>query len=57
MEKDNKKKKTTKKPISMHENIGYWCDCCSCEAEDRWAELADEFDIDLNDYEEPDEQK
>ena len=37
--------------LSMHENIGYWCDCCCCEAEDRWRELADDFGVDLSDYE------
>ena len=39
--------------LSMHENIGYWCDCCCCEAEDRWRDLSDHFDIDLSDYEQP----
>lgn len=37
--------------LSMHDNIGYWCDCCCCEAEDRWRNLADDFDVDLSDYE------
>lgn len=41
-----------KKRISMHEGIGVWCDCCSCEAEPRWAALAEEFGFDLSDYEE-----
>lgn len=41
-----------KRSISMHEGIAVWCDCCSCEAEPYWAELADEMGIDLgSDYE------
>lgn len=44
-----------KKRISMHEGIGVWCDCCSCEAEPRWAALAEEFGFDLSDYEDEDE--
>lgn len=36
----------------MHEGIGDWCDCCSCEAEPRWEKVAEEFEIDLGDYEE-----
>lgn len=36
----------------MHEGIGAWCDCCSCEAEPYWAEVAEELGIDLgSDYE------
>ena len=42
------KKKTGK--ISMHEGIGIWCDCCPCEAEPRWRDVAEELDIDLSDY-------
>lgn len=40
-----------KKRANMHEGIGVWCDCCSCEAEPYWAELADEMGVDLSDYE------
>jgi hypothetical protein len=41
-----------RKPISMHEGIAVWCDCCSCEAEPYWAEIAEEMGIDLgSDYE------
>lgn len=41
-----------KKRISMHEGIAPWCDCCSCEAEPYWAELAEELGVDLgSDYE------
>lgn len=40
-----------KKRINMHEGIGVWCDCCSCEAEPRWAALAEEMGVDLSDYE------
>ena len=39
----------------MHDGIGVWCDCCSCEAEPRWIEVAEELGIDLSDFEEPDE--
>lgn len=46
----NKKKK--KKHISMHEGIGAWTDCCSCEAEPYWRELADEMGVEFNEYEE-----
>jgi hypothetical protein len=46
---DRKKKKS----LSMHDGIAVWCDCCSCEAEPYWAELAEEMGIDLgSDYEE-----
>ena len=46
---DRKKKKS----LSMHDGIAIWCDCCSCEAEPYWAELADEMGINLgSDYEE-----
>lgn len=43
-----------RKSLSMHEGKAHWCDCCSCEAEERWAELAEEFGIDLSD-DEPDD--
>lgn len=36
-----------KKGLSMHDGIAVWCDCCSCEAEPYWAELAEEMGIDL----------
>ena len=32
------------KPISMHEDVPVWADCCSCEAEPYWTELAEESD-------------
>lgn len=35
--------------LSMHEGKAIWCDCCSCEAEERWAALAGEMGIDLSD--------
>lgn len=44
--------KKKKKHISMHEGIGAWADCCSCEAEPYWRELADEMGVDFNEYEE-----
>lgn len=40
-----------KKRANMHEGIGVWCDCCSCEAEPYWAELAEEMGVNLSDYE------
>lgn len=39
------------KRVNMHEGIGVWCDCCSCEAEPYWAELANEMGVNLSDYE------
>ena len=32
--------------ISMHDGVTDWCDCCSCEAEPYWAEVAEELGID-----------
>lgn len=37
--------------MSMHEGIAPWCDCCVCEAEPYWAEVAEELGIDLSDDE------
>lgn len=28
------------KSLSMHDGVPVWYDCCSCEAEPYWAELA-----------------
>jgi len=28
---------------SMHEGVAVWCDCCSCEMEPYWAEIAREM--------------
>lgn len=48
-----KKKRSSK---SMHEGVAVWCDCCSCEAEPYWREVADELGIDLgSDYEDIDD--
>ncbi|SCZ64108.1 hypothetical protein [Thiohalomonas denitrificans] len=47
-----------RKSLSMHEGIAYWCDCCPCEAEERWVEVGKELGIDMkSDYEdeEPEE--
>lgn len=33
-----------RKSPSMHEDVPVWYDCCSCEAEPYWAELADQPD-------------
>lgn len=40
--------KPHRKSISMHEGVPVWHDCCCCEAEPYWAELADEMGIDLH---------
>lgn len=40
-----------RKRVNMHDGIGVWCDCCSCEAEPRWVAVAEELGIDLGDYE------
>lgn len=45
----------SKQSLSMHDGIGVWCDCCSCEPEPRWIEVAEELGIDLSDFEKPDE--
>ena len=45
-------KQRGKRSPSMHEGIAVWCDCCSCEAEPYWAEIAEEMGTDLgSDYE------
>jgi hypothetical protein len=36
------------KPISMHENVPVWCDCCTCAAEPYWLAVAEELGIDLD---------
>jgi len=36
---------------SMHAGIAVWCDCCSCEMEPYWAEVAREMGVQLSDYE------
>jgi|GEM_PF-1675603 len=44
--------KSSHKSLSMHDGIAVWCDCCSCEMEPYWAEVAAEMGIDVyNDYE------
>lgn len=35
-----------KKPISMHEDVPVWADCCSCEAEPYWQALAEKQEKD-----------
>ena len=39
---------SAKKPVSMHEDVPVWHDCCCCEAEPYWAAVADELGIDLD---------
>ena len=36
------------KSVSMHEDVPVWHDCCCCEAEPRWIEIAPELGIDLD---------
>ena len=44
-----------RKSLSMHEGIAVWCDCCTCEAEPYWVEIAEEMGVDLgSDYENTD---
>lgn len=38
---------------SMHDGIAVWCDCCSCEAEPRWVEVAEQMGIEFSNYETP----
>jgi hypothetical protein len=46
-------KKRRRSP-SMHEGIAVWCDCCSCEAEPYWIEIAQSMGMELgSDYEDP----
>ena len=49
--KEKKDLKPVKKQSNMHEGIADWCDCCSCEPEERWVEVAEKMDIYLSDYE------
>lgn len=41
-----------RKRLSMHDGIAPWCDCCVCEAEPYWADVAKEMGIELSNYEE-----
>ncbi|PSU13493.1 hypothetical protein C9J03_06140 [Photobacterium gaetbulicola] len=36
--------------MSMHEGVADWCDCCVCEAEPYWLEVAEEMGIDMSNY-------
>lgn len=36
--------------MSMHEGIADWCDCCVCEAEPYWLEVAEEMGIDMSNF-------
>ena len=45
----NRQPKTMSK--SMHDGIAVWCDCCSCEMEPYWAEVAREMGVEFSDYE------
>jgi hypothetical protein len=53
---DTEPQATPKKPISMHEDIPVWADCCCCEAEPYWLALAEEKNPGLyGNEEEPEE--
>ncbi len=44
-----------RKSLSMHDGIAVWCDCCSCEAEPYWVEMAEKLGIEVgSDYEDSD---
>lgn len=44
-----------RRSLSMHDGIAVWCDCCSCEAEPYWVEIAAQMGLELgSDYEESD---
>ncbi len=32
-----------RRPLSMHEDVPLWCDCCSCEAEPRWQAVEEDL--------------
>jgi hypothetical protein len=36
---------------SMHDGIAVWCDCCSCEMEPYWEEVAREMGVAFSDHE------
>jgi hypothetical protein len=36
---------------SMHDGVAVWCDCCSCEMEPYWADVAREMGVEFSDYE------
>ena len=42
--KDNAPTRARSRSLSMHEDVPVWYDCCSCEAEPYWAELAEQAD-------------
>ena len=44
----NERPAATRGETTMHDHIGYWCDCCSCEAEPQWQEVAEKLGIDLS---------
>jgi hypothetical protein len=43
-EKAQNERESAAKPISMHDNVEVWEDCCVCEPEPRWRELAEELE-------------
>jgi hypothetical protein len=36
---------------SMHDGVAVWCDCCSCEMEPYWEEVAREMEAVFSDHE------
>jgi hypothetical protein len=36
---------------SMHDGVAVWCDCCSCEMEPYWAEVAEEMGVEFSSHE------
>lgn len=41
-----------KKPrVNMHDGVADWCDCCVCEPEEIWEQVAEEMQINLSDHE------
>jgi len=36
---------------SMHDGVAVWCDCCSCEMEPYWAEVAAAMESPPGDHE------
>lgn len=50
--REQRENRSPQKPrANMHEGVGDWCDCCICEAEPMWEQVAQEMGISLSDYE------
>ena len=46
-------KTSSKSPMSMHEDVPVWYDCCSCEAEPYWVEAMNSELSDKKDSKKP----